>query len=1052
MPLRTIPATFVAAALLSFTLIATAAPPSTKPVEGLHRNTPQIHALTNLRIVIEPGKVIEKGSIVIRDGVITAVGADIAIPPDARLWPHEGATAYAGFLDAYGETRVPDSDLKGAGYWNPLVAPQLSLAHRDTVDVDLNKTLRSQGITARLVAPSGRIIQGQSVLVTTGDQGSERAILQDDIALHMRLTVPFQQTRGSYPNSPMGAVALARQVLLDAQWYGQATSAQRAGSNQPRPERNDALQALLPFLHEQRMVVFEAPNDQFFLRADRFAREFGLNAVIRGSGSEYRNLEAIRATGRAVILPLNFPSAPAVATAEDALDVSLATLMHWDIAPENPARLDKAGVPIAFTSHGLKDQGEFLQAVRRAVARGLEPDSALRALTTTPAKLFGVGDRLGTIAAGKEANLVITDGELFSQKTKVRETWVDGQRFEMTTPPVVNLRGTWKLRWDSEKSPVEITLKLSGSPNSLAGTLQPPAAKNEKEKLADKTKNESDDKGDDESDVKLTAVQLRDLRLTFGFDAKAFGHAGPARATAVVLESNSKKPSLAGEILWASGEIANFSATFITAEKKSDEDKSADKHDEKKESKGDQPSLYPVNYPLGDFGRAKPPEAPQKVLFTHANIWTCSSKGMLENASLLVGNGKILAVGVDLPVPKGAVVVDLAGQHISPGIIDCHSHMATDGGINETGQAITAEVRIGDFIDARDINIYRQLAGGVTTANVLHGSANPIGGQNQVIKLRWGELPEDMKFREAPAGIKFALGENVKQSNWGENFTTRYPQTRMGVDQIFRDSFAAAQAYQQEWDRWNQDRTAAPPRRDLELEAIAEILAGNRWIHCHSYRQDEILALLRLCEGYKIRIGTLQHILEGYKVADVMARHGVMGSSFSDWWAYKFEVIDAIPYNGAMMHNAGVVVSFNSDDAELARHLNHEAAKAVKYGGLSPEEALKFVTLNPAKQLRIDKYVGSLEPGKQADFVVWSTAPLSTLSRCEQTWINGRKYFDRAEDQAQRAEQAKMRTALVRRILDSGQPLSKNEGADDDDASLWPRHDEFCAHGRDHSK
>jgi imidazolonepropionase-like amidohydrolase len=399
-------------------------------------------------------------------------------------------------------------------------------------------------------------------------------------------------------------------------------------------------------------------------------------------------------------------------------------------------------------------------------------------------------------------------------------------------------------------------------------------------------------------------------------------------------------------------------------------------------------------------------------------------------------------------VPEGAVVIDMAGKAITPGIIDCHSHMATDGGVNESAQAITAEVRIGDFIDADDITIYRQLAGGVTSSNILHGSANPIGGQNQVIKLRWGAAPEAMKFADAPPGIKFALGENVKQSNW-ERPTNRYPQSRMGVEQIIRDAFAAARDYAAAWERWNLSHDGLPPRRDLELEALAQVLQGKRWIHCHSYRQDEILALIRVCDDFKITIGSLQHILEGYKVADAMARHGATGSSFSDWWAYKIEVIDAIPYNGALMHRAGIVVSFNSDDQELGRHLNHEAGKAVKYGGVPREEALKFVTLNPAKQLRIDRWVGSLETGKHADFVLWSADPLSPRSRAEQAWIDGRKYFDRDEDAALRAEQAKIRAALIRKVIDSGQAMQRADERQPEEWELWPRHDEFCMHGED---
>ncbi|MBW3599759.1 MAG: amidohydrolase, partial [Planctomycetes bacterium] len=365
---------------------------------------------------------------------------------------------------------------------------------------------------------------------------------------------------------------------------------------------------------------------------------------------------------------------------------------------------------------------------------------------------------------------------------------------------------------------------------------------------------------------------------------------------------------------------------------------------------------------------------------------------------------------------------------------------------------ITAEVRIGDFIDATDISIYRQLAGGVTAANILHGSANPIGGQNQVIKLRWGALPEEMKFARAPQGIKFALGENVKQSNWGDEYTTRYPQTRMGVEQILRDAFLAAKQYRREHEQWRRDHKGLPPRVDLELEALAEIVEGKRWIHCHSYRQDEILALLRTLEEFDIRIGTLQHILEGYKVADAMAKHGAMGSAFSDWWAYKFEVYDAIPFAGALMHRAGVVVSFNSDDRELARHLNQEAAKAVKYGNVPPEEALKFVTINPAKQLRIEQHVGSLAPGKDADLVIWSGPPLSNFTRCEQTWIDGRKYFDREDDLQQREESRRRKEQLIQKVLGSGAPMREADEEDEQQLFrlLWPREDLYCGrHGHD---
>ncbi|MFM9063682.1 MAG: amidohydrolase, partial [Pirellula sp.] len=426
----------------------------------------------------------------------------------------------------------------------------------------------------------------------------------------------------------------------------------------------------------------------------------------------------------------------------------------------------------------------------------------------------------------------------------------------------------------------------------------------------------------------------------------------------------------------------------LDEQSKEDKNKDTKKDDEKKEK---QAALHTtMRYPMASFGLESIPEQPNVLVVQNTTLWTGGPAGLLRDADMIVRNGKIEAIGIDLPVPEGATIIDGSKYEVSPGLIDCHSHMATDSGVNEGTQAVTAEVRIGDFINAEDITIYRQLAGGLTSANILHGSANPIGGQNQVIKLRWGRPYEELKFQGAPAGVKFALGENVKQSNWTDTSRTRYPQSRMGVEQLFRDRFNAAKQYDSNWKQWNLTPKGLPPRRDLELDAIAEILRGERWIHCHSYRQDEILALIRVCDEYGIKIGSLQHILEGYKVAEAIAKHGATASSFSDWWAYKLEVYDAIPYNGALMHQQGIVVSFNSDDAELGRHMNHEAAKAVKYGGVDPHSALQFVTLNPAKQLRIDKHVGSLEVGKDADFVLWSGSPLSVRSRCEQTWIDGR--------------------------------------------------------------
>ena len=1025
-------------------LICAAGPPTTRPVEGLRQNVPKTHALTDVRVVFAPGRVIDNGTIVIREGIIEQVGRHIEIPAGARIWKLEGRTIYPGFVDAYSDVELQDSSVKaGAPYWNPQVQPQRSAARQYKVMKDVNEKLRSQGITARLVVPKSGIIKGASALVSTADGRVAELVLYADVALHMRLSITPNWHSVGYPNSPMGAVALARQAMYDAQWYRKAWMAHRGDRSLPQPERNDALETLQNYVDSSRLVIVDADNEQFLLRGDRFAREFALPIAFRGSGHEYRQLDAVRSTGRTVIVPVNFPKAPNVATPEAAANVTVEQLMHWDIAPENAARLDNAGVPFALTSHGLKDVDTFLERVRKAVTRGLSPDAALRALTMTPARLLGVSDRLGSLAAGKIASFIVTDGDLFDDETAVLETWVQGRRYDIKKLPPVDLRGAWILKLSEKEKPTnQVLLELEGEPDELEGNISLYAKAGSEKKSAE-----------------LGNVAIGRERFTCIFDAEALGYQGYAQLSAIVADhSETSSPIFFGDLIWPDGVRVSFVAQRSSPGGENESDDSSDSSAVKEEAElpketavseteteVDAKASFAVNVPLGAFGRRDPPDQPPQVLFRGATIWTCGDLGVLENASVLISHGKVQAIGHDLDVPPAALVIPADGMHITPGIVDCHSHMATDGGINESAQAITAEVRIGDFVDARDIAIYRQLAGGVTVANVLHGSANPIGGQNQVIKLRWGVLPEQLKFVEAPSGIKFALGENVKQSNWGDQHTTRYPQTRMGVEQIIRDAFRAAKEYRKHETEWRRTQRGLPPRVDLELQALAEVLEGQRWIHCHAYRQDEMQALLRTLEEFGVTIGTFQHVLEGYKIADEMVRHGAMGSAFSDWWAYKFEVYDAIPYNGALMFRAGVNVSFNSDSRELARHLNQEAAKAIKYGGIPPDEALKFVTFHPAQQLRIDQYVGSLEVGKHADLVLWNGPPLSNFSRCEQTWIDGRKYFDREEDLELRKEAQRMHAALVQKILVLKAPMLEADEQPDDTTHICPRED-FCCH------
>lgn len=423
------------------------------------------------------------------------------------------------------------------------------------------------------------------------------------------------------------------------------------------------------------------------------------------------------------------------------------------------------------------------------------------------------------------------------------------------------------------------------------------------------------------------------------------------------------------------------------------------------------------------------------MVIQNATVMTVT-KGNIEKGSILIRNGKIAEVGRNIRVPQGAEVIDASGMYVTPGIIDAHAHIAVQGSVNEGSIAVSSMVRIEDVINPTDINIYRDLAGGVTSANVLHGSANPIGGQNAVIKLRWGKDAKGLLFEGAPPGIKFALGENVKRSNFTPQpgQPRRYPATRMGVEDVIRQAFTEAREYKKQWDDYNRRKAAEPdlipPRRNLKLDPLVEILEGKRLVHCHSYRSDEIVMMIKVAEEFGFKIATFQHVLEGYKVAKEIAKHGAGASTFSDWWAFKIEAYDAIPYNAAIMTRKGVVVSINSDSAEEARHLNQEAAKTMKFGGLNETEALKLVTLNPAIQLGIDKRVGSIEVGKDADLVIFDKHPLSVFTVPQKVLIDGIVYFDRQKDIAMRAEMEKEKKALLEKekAAESGGAAGRRPG------------------------
>lgn len=874
-----------------------------------------VHALVGARVVVKPGVTNENTTILIRDGRIEAIGVNLALPADARIWPMKGRTIYAGFIDPYltldsnarpvqTTMTIPIEATSGAGFFGvpgeekdpgtpgpgaalSTITPEFRMARGYTPDAKALESLREIGFTAGNLVPNKGILRGTSAFVLLTEGNPNELILKPDVAQHIAFD-PHAAGEDAYPHSLMGVIAAIRQTLLDAQHHDKLKAAENPAKPAPF---NPSLDSLKPFLDRKKSVIFEPGSALMVDRAARLASEFDLKSIIVSSGQEWRRPELAKSANAAFIVPVNFPALPKLPEPDDWDQATLDQLRAWDWAAENPALLRREKITIALTLHGLADRKSFRKNLQLARDRGLSATDALAALTTVPAAFCGLDDQLGTIEKGKLANLTIVDGDYFDPAAKLQAVWIQG-RIHPITPPAV---------------PVEAKANLP-------------------EKNAD-TKPEKTDK----------VAELR---------------AALSRVTA--------------------------------------------------------------NAPSKFRGALTNPPA---ILIRNATIWTSGPQGRLLNTDLLIIGERIKAVGKNLKAPselagKGLLEIDGAGLHVTPGLIDCHSHSMILGGVNESTLPSTAQVRIGDVVNSETENIFWQLAGGLTTANLLHGSANPIGGQSAVIKLRHGSAPEDLKFAAAPAGIKFALGENVKQANWGEKHTRRFPQTRMGVRTFFQNRFLAARQYQSEWEEFRK-KGGTPPRRDLELETIVEILRGERWIHCHSYRQDEILTFLRLMEDFGVKVGTLQHVLEGYKVADEIARHGAGASCFSDWWAFKFEVYDAIAYAGSLMHQRGAVVSFNSDSSDLARRLNLEAAKAVKYGSTTEEEALKFVTLNPAKQLKIDHRVGSLEPGKDADFALWSKSPLDSGTVCLQTWIEGKKFYDRTAAASRAGGLRKERDALL---------------------------------------
>ncbi|WAC03305.1 amidohydrolase family protein [Lacinutrix neustonica] len=957
--------------------------PKNDGVKTIHSN---FTAFKNAKIHISPNQVIENGTLLIKDGKVVSVGTAVSIPKNCLVNDLSGKSIYPSFIDIYstfgikkieppsGDSKSPQYDASREGfYWNDhMRADQNALDHFEYDDKEA-ETLRKAGFGVVNTHIEDGIVRGTGTLIALNSEDSDaKRILSASSAQYLG-TSKSKTSRQSYPNSIMGAFALLRQVNMDADWYASGNI----------KEKDRALEA---FIANRNMVqIIEAGSKMNALRLDKIGDQVNTQYVFVGGGDEYEYIKDIKATKGSFIIPLNFPDAYDMENPFLASSIQLDELREWNQKPSNPKILADNNVPFALSTYKLKDSKDFMANLRKAIEAGLSKEKALAALTTVPAQIIGKSTLLGTLNTGAYANFLVTSGDLFDKKTIIYQNWVTGIKNELVAIDTKDIRGDYSFNLGT--TAYELTIK--GELEKLKSEV-----KADNKKLGSKISLEGDWLNLTFSTIDTTKHQF--IRLVSNVD---------------------NTTSFSGKAYLPNGNQTSFIAKKtekVNASEDKKEDKKEENDEDEQEAFLEAKSFYPVTFPNMAYGFKTLPQQ-ETLLFKNVTVWTNEKEGIIKNTDVLIKGGKISKIGENLNA-SDAKIIDGKGKHLTSGIIDEHAHIAT-ASVNESGHNSTAEVTQEDVIDPEDINIYRNPAGGVTSIQILHGSANPIGGRSAIIKLKWGESADHLLYKDMPKFIKFALGENVKQSNWGANNTIRFPQTRMGVEQVYIDYFQRAKEYDA------LKKSGKPYRKDVEMETLAEILNKERFISCHSYIQSEINMLMKVAEQFNFNINTFTHILEGYKVADKMKAHGVGGSTFSDWWAYKYEVNDAIPYNAAIMHNAGVTVAINSDDSEMSRRLNQEAAKSVKYGNISEEEAWKFVTLNPAKLLHIDDRVGSIKVGKDADVVLWSDHPLSIYAKAEKTIIEGVTYFDIDRDKQLRVSIEKEKNELTNLMLQA-----KNKG------------------------
>ena len=955
------------------------------PVAGISDKRVEIYGLKNARVVVDYQTTLEKTDILIKNGRIEAVGANLIFPKGTIIYDLTGKTVYPSFIDVYAANygikvsasaadanpyaafmapaqtgRVGSAATAPEGriadYWNDGINASYNASDEFIPETRTAAEYRLAGFGAVVSFKADGIVRGTSALVTTGDGKANNVLLKNKVSANY--SISRGRSADIYPAAQFGIIALLRQVNYDAQWYKQLPSGYF---------HDNGLEAYTSNLSLPQ--VFEVTNKHEILRADRIGKEFGINYIIKGGGDEYQTIKDIQKAGNKLIIPLNFPEAPDVKDPLDAISVTYTTLKHYELAPSNLSKVSSAGLTFAITSSDLRLRTTFLTNLRKAVKNGLSEVEALKALTITPASYIGASDLVGSVKKNMIANLLVTSGNIFSDDCVVYENWVQGVPYRFIDLRINDIRGTYSLKVDTAD------FKLI-----LSGTFDKPTIK----LMVDSTEVRGATFTLDKDLVNINFDRTRQkFRLTGYIDGKNIEGKGQ-------LDNGNW---VSWKAIWSDGKTEPDSrqrrATPVTEPGK-------------------------VIYPFTAYGSTELP-VQEDVLFKNATVWTSEKEGKLLNTDILVQKGKIAKIGKNLNAPDGVKTIDATGRHITPGLIDEHSHIALDA-TNEMGQAITSEVKAGEVIDPEDQSIYRQLSGGVTTTHLLHGSANPIGGQSILIKQRWGHNAEELKVENQVGFLKHALGENVKRS------TTRYPNTRMGTEQIIRDAYQRAVDYNNEWKTWNALKSAErigkiSPRRDLELDAIVDVLEKRSFIECHTYVQSEGTMIMNLAQDFGVRVNSLIHFNEAYKIADQIKEHGAYASVFSDWWYYKYEVYEGIAYNAAMLIKQGVLTCIHSDDAEMGRRLNQEAGKIMKYGGISETEALKLVTINPAIMLHLGDRTGSIKVGKDADLVLWTDYPLSVYARASKTMVDGTFYFDEEKDAKMKEQVDAERNRIIAGIL-----------------------------------